>query len=291
MSTQHIKTVGIAGAGTMGHGIAQLCATAGFNVLLFDVTPEAVLRGIHAIENALQKSVEKNKLTADVKNQALSRIKPCHSIDQLQADLIIEAIVEKLEVKRQLFQSLEANNHPHTILASNTSSISITQIAASLTHRSRIAGLHFFNPAPLMKLVEIVQGVDTANETISTLKNFAQQLGKTPVVAKDSPGFIVNRVARHYYVEALKMLEEKNTDIKTIDSLLRASGFKMGAFELMDLIGNDINFSVTTSLFEAFHFDPKFRPSRIQQQEVDAGHLGKKSGKGFYDYMQIPNDV
>jgi 3-hydroxybutyryl-CoA dehydrogenase len=182
-----------------------------------------------------------------------------------------------------LFQIIEKNN-PNSILTTNTSSIPVTQIASGIKNRDRFAGLHFFNPAPAMKLVEVIRGVETSLETVESLKNFSKNLGKTPVVAKDSPGFIVNRVARHYYVEALKMLEENNADIQTIDKLLKASGFKMGSFELMDLIGLDVNFSVTSSMFNAFHQDPKFRPNRIQQQKVDAGHLGFKSGKGFYNY-------
>lgn len=284
MNMENIKTVGIAGAGTMGQGIAQLCATSGFNVLLYDVKPEAIQKGISAIDSTLQKSVEKNKLTAEGKKEALARIQACENLTGLKADLIIEAAVEKLDVKRTLFQTIESNNNAHAILTTNTSSIPVTQIASAIQKRNRFAGLHFFNPAPVMKLVEVIEGVETDAPTIDLLKAFSQKIGKTAVTAKDSPGFIVNRVARHYYVEALKMLEENNADIKTIDSLLKASGFKMGSFELMDLIGVDVNFSVTRSMFNAFHQEPKFRPSRIQQQKVDAGHWGKKSGKGFYDY-------
>lgn len=283
MHVENIKTVGIAGAGTMGQGIAQLCATSGFDVLMFDAKPDVIQKGISAIEISLQKSVDKNKISSEVKARSLTRIKRCENIHELKADLIIEAAIEKLDVKRELFQAIEKNN-TGSILTTNTSSISVTQIASGLKHRGGFAGLHFFNPAPIMKLVEVIQGVDTSVETLETLKAFAKKLGKTPVAAKDSAGFIVNRVARHYYVEALKMLEENNSDIQTIDKLLRSSGFKMGAFELMDVIGNDINFAVTSSMFNAFHQDPKFRPSRIQQQKVDAGHLGVKSGKGFYNY-------
>jgi 3-hydroxybutyryl-CoA dehydrogenase len=284
MNTDHIKTVGIAGSGTMGQGIAQLCVTSGFNVLIYDIKIDLIQKGISAIEASFQKSVEKNKITADTKNQSLTRIKACENIQDLKADLIIEAAVEKLEIKRELFQIIEKNNSAQTFLTTNTSSIPVTQIASAIKERSRFAGLHFFNPAPVMKLVEVIQGVDTSSETVTVLKDFSKKLGKTPVAAKDSPGFIVNRVARHYYVEALKMLEENNTDIKTIDSLLKASGFKMGAFELMDLIGVDVNFSVTSSMFNSFHQEARFRPSRIQQQKVDAGHWGVKSGKGFYTY-------
>lgn len=283
MNAENIKIVGIAGAGTMGQGIAQLCAVSGFDVLLYDVKGDLIQNGISSIEASLQKNVDKNRLSSEAKAQSLTRIKRCENIHELKADLIIEAAVEKLDVKRELFQAIEKNNLS-SILTTNTSSIPITQIASGIKNRDHFAGLHFFNPAPVMKLVEIIQGVDTSLEVIETLKAFSKKLGKTSVVAKDSPGFIVNRVARHFYVEALKMLEENNADIQTIDKLLKASGFKMGSFELMDLIGIDVNFSVTSSMFNAFHQDSKFRPSRIQQQKVDAGHLGNKSGKGFYNY-------
>ncbi|MBL7832791.1 MAG: 3-hydroxybutyryl-CoA dehydrogenase [Cyclobacteriaceae bacterium] len=283
MKVENIKTVGVAGAGTMGQGIAQACALSGFDVLIFDVDADAAKKGIASIDASLQKSIDKGKLSDEAKANALSRIKVCENLDRLKADLVIEAVVERLDVKRELFRVIETNN-AGSILTTNTSSIPVTQIAAGLRERSRFAGLHFFNPATVMKLVEVIQGVETTSETIETLTAFAAKLGKTAVVAKDSPGFIVNRVARHYYVEALKMLEENNSDVTTIDKLMRASGFKMGPFELMDLIGMDVNFSVTSSMFHAFHHDPKFRPSRVQQQKVDAGHFGVKSGKGFYNY-------
>ena len=284
MAPDKIQTVGIIGAGTMGQGIAQVCAVSSFNVLLFDVDAGLLKKGVSNIEAALQISVDKNKLSAAQKQESLNRIKSCQSLNQIKADLVIEAAVESLEVKREIFKALESNNLNDCILATNTSSIPVTQIASSLKNPHRFAGLHFFNPAHIMKLVEVISGVATSTETIEELKRFSEKLGKIPVLVKDSPGFVVNRVARHYYVEALKILEENVTDIKTIDTLLRSSGFKMGAFELMDLIGVDTNFSVTTSIYNAFHHDAKFRPSRIQQQKVAAGHHGQKSGKGFYDY-------
>ncbi|HYE72566.1 MAG TPA: 3-hydroxyacyl-CoA dehydrogenase family protein, partial [Blastocatellia bacterium] len=179
---------------------------------------------------------------------------------------------------------LEKLNGKDCLFASNTSSIPITQISAVLKHPGRLAGLHFFNPAPVMKLVEIIKSAATSNEIIQTLEQFCKRISKHSVLTQDSPGFIVNRVARHYYVESLKLLEEGVADHQTIDALLKSSGFKMGPFELMDLIGVDVNFSVTQSMYQSFHYDPKFRPSRIQQQKVDAGHHGRKSGKGFYDY-------
>lgn len=286
MSIGNLRTIGVVGAGTMGQGIAQVCATSGFSVLLYDINGELIQKGLSLIEGSLQASVEKNKLTVIQKQEALSRIKSCEKLEHLKADLIIEAAIEKLEVKREIFILLEKVNSDDCILSTNTSSIPITQIASVLKRADRFAGLHFFNPAHIMKLVEVISGVATSEATINLLKEFSEKLGKTPVLAKDSPGFIVNRMARHYYVEALKILEENAGDVKTIDALMRASGFKMGPFELIDLIGVDTNLSVTASMYNAFRQDSKFRPSRIQQQKVEAGHLGRKSGKGFYDYNQ-----
>lgn len=286
MDSDKIHTVGIIGAGTMGQGIAQVCAVSGFNVLLFDVDAGLLKKRISNIEASLKISVDKNKLSIAQKQESFNRITPCLDLKQVKADLIIEAVVENLEVKKEIFKTLESSNSTECILATNTSSIPVTKIAAVLKNPNRFAGLHFFNPAHIMKLVEIISGVATSVDTIEQLRAFSGQLGKTPISVKDSPGFVVNRVARHYYVEALKILEENVTDIKTIDTLLRSSGFKMGAFELMDLIGVDTNFSVTTSIYNAFHQDAKFRPSRIQQQKVEAGHHGQKSGKGFYDYSK-----
>lgn len=284
--TKKIQTVGIAGAGTMGQGIAQVCATAGYEVVLYDIAEAQLAHAKNLIQKSLQVAVEKGKLKADESNQVLTRIQFQSDVNQLKADLIIEAALEKLDIKKELFTRLEAINSESCILTTNTSSIPVTQIASALKNPQRFAGLHFFNPAPIMKLVEIISGVNTDAETVDTLKAFCEKLGKTAVLAKDSPGFIVNRVARHYYVEALKLLEENVTDIQTIDALMKASGYKMGPFELMDLIGVDTNFSVTTSIYNAFHQDAKFRPSLIQQQKVDAGHHGRKSGKGFYDYTK-----
>jgi 3-hydroxybutyryl-CoA dehydrogenase len=223
-------------------------------------------------------------VAGEEKEKCLQNIELTNDIRAMVADIVIEAIVEKLEVKVRLFEELEKLNASYTILATNTSSIPITQMAARLKHPGRLIGMHFFNPAYIMKLVEVISGLATSNEVVELIKEFAVQLGKVPVVANDSPGFIVNRVARHYYVESLKILEENIADMGSIDRLMESSGFKMGPFRLMDLIGIDTNFSVTNSMYNAFHQDPKFRPSRLQQQKVDAGHYGKKSGKGFYEY-------
>ncbi len=279
-----VQTVAVLGAGTMGAGIAQVFAQSGFSVKLYDSNAAQLDKAKQSIEENLATAVSKNKLTADEKSAALGKIEWASAIESLTADLVIEAVVEKLEVKQQLFQQLAAINSPQTILASNTSSIAITHIAATTPNAQRVAGLHFFNPAHLMKLVEIISGAETAPEVIEALKEVCTRIGKTFVVCKDSPGFIVNRVARHYYVESLKILEENAASMANIDLLLESTGFKMGPFKLMDTIGNDVNFAVTSSLYEAFHQEAKFRPSRIQQQKVNAGHLGKKTGKGFYDY-------
>lgn len=268
----------------MGQGIAQVFALSGFEVLIYDIKEEFIQRAILIIDKNLQGSVDKNKITTDQKNEALKKITPCTTLSSLKADLIIEAAFENLELKKNLFIELEKINSIDSILTTNTSSIPITQIASVLNVPERFAGFHFFNPAFVMKLVEIISGPSTSTDIIEILKDLSNKIGKVGVIASDSPGFIVNRVARQYYVESLKILEENVADIKTIDTLLRSTGFKMGPFELMDLIGVDTNFSVTNSMFQSFHFEPRFRPNRIQQQKVDAGHHGRKNNRGFYDY-------
>jgi 3-hydroxybutyryl-CoA dehydrogenase len=268
----------------MGQGIAQLCAASGFSVLLYDVQAEIIAHAIQSTEAYLNQIVEKKKIEPEEKKQILSRIKPVDDFRQLQVDLVIEAVIEKLDVKQKIFSELEKINGKDCLFTSNTSSIPITQISSALRHKDRVAGLHFFNPAPIMKLVEIIRAGTTSDETVTRLQALVTALGKHAVVAQDSPGFIVNRVARHYYLEALKLLEEGVADIRTIDELMRSVGFKLGPFELMDLIGVDTNLAVTKSVYNEFHQEPKFRPNRIQQQLVDAGYFGRKTGKGFYDY-------
>ena len=279
-----VHTVAVVGAGTMGLGIAQVCATFGYNTLIYDVREEQVLLALKTIEKNLTWLVEKEKLSSEQRIEILSRIKPVFQLSAVKADIVIEAAIEKLEIKRQLFSELEKINGVGTILASNTSSISITKIAEGLKRPANCIGLHFFNPADRMKLVEIISGAATDPRVVDAMKEFSSQIGKTAVLAKDSPGFIVNRVARHFYIESIRHLEENIAGVETIDALLRSSGFKMGPFELMDLIGVDTNLAVTKSVYEGFQQDPKFKPSRTQQQLVDRGDLGRKAGRGFYDY-------
>lgn len=284
MTVDSIKTIAVIGAGTMGQGIAQVCAAAGYKVLLYDVQPELISSAQASIRKNVETLLEKGKISADQKDSIISSISSVGDFKRLQVELVIEAVIEKLEIKQKIFSEIEKINGRDCILTTNTSSIPVTQIASALKYPDRFAGLHFFNPAPIMKLVEVVKGVATSQETVDMLMSLSKKLSKVPVLAQDSPGFIVNRVARHFYVESLKIVEENVTDFKSVDTLMRSAGFKMGPFELMDLIGVDVNFSVTSSMFNSFHQDPKFRPSRIQQQKVNAGHHGRKSGKGFYDY-------
>lgn len=287
MSHNHLfQTIGIIGAGTMGSGIAQVCAQRGYAVRVYDVNPELLEKARGQVEQQLQTLVAKGKLSAEERDQILDRIRWTEDLRSMTVDLIIEAVVERLDIKQHLFAELEAINDGKVLLTTNTSSIPVTQIAASLKNPANLAGLHFFNPAPVMKLVEIISGAATDPKWVEQLRAFAHSLGKVAVVAKDSPGFIVNRVARPFYTESLQLLEEGVAEVQTIDDLLKAEGFKMGAFELMDLIGVDTNLSVTKSIYNGFHQQPRFRPSRAQQHLVDAGHLGRKTGRGFYEYPE-----
>ncbi len=288
MPVESIKNIAVIGAGTMGQGIAQLCALAGYPILLYDIQPELTRTAIAAIRRNMEDAVAKNKLTSEQRDEAIGRIQAVHDFRQLQVDLAIEAVIEKLEVKQKILSELEKINAIDCLLVSNTSSLPIAQLAMVIKHKDRLAGLHFFNPAPVMKLVEIVKGAATSDLTVKTLSLFANSISKTSVITNDSPGFIVNRVGRLFYSESLKIVEDNVADFKVVDNLLRSSGFRMGPFQLMDLVGVDTNFAVTLSMYNAFYQDPKFRPSRIQQQKVHAGHHGRKSGKGFYDYPENP---
>jgi 3-hydroxybutyryl-CoA dehydrogenase len=282
------SVIGVVGSGAMGAGIAQVAAQAGYQVKLFDTRAEAVDKAIADIGKTFAKLVEKGKLTQDAASAARARLHPVLALDALaDAQLVIEAIVENLNVKRKLFADLENVVGDDCILATNTSSISVTSIAAQLRRPQRFAGMHFFNPVPLMALVEVISGLATERAVADTLHATAQALGKSPVHAKSTPGFIVNRVARPYYAEALRVLNEQAADVPTIDALMReAGGFRMGPFELMDLIGHDVNFAVTNSVHQAYYGDQRFTPSVLQLELVNAGFLGRKAGRGFYDYAE-----
>jgi 3-hydroxybutyryl-CoA dehydrogenase len=279
-----MKTIGVCGAGTMGSGIAQVSAMAGYATILYDVDSGMVGKARSGIEKNLSILTEKKKIT-EADQQAISeRLTFTNDIHACIADLIIEAIVERPDIKLDLFFRLAANNRPDTILASNTSSLSLDTLAEEIPGPERFAGMHFFNPAPIMKLVEVVRTKYTSDDTVDTITRLARTMGKTPVLCTDSPGFIVNHVARPYYLEALHLLEGVQTDIGTIDSLMEATGFKMGPFRLMDLIGNDVNYAVSKSVYEALGRPERLKPSNIQHRLVEEGRLGRKTGNGFYRY-------
>ncbi len=286
MEVTDIKIIGVVGAGTMGQGIAISCALAGYSVLLYDIDPGFCDKALQLIQKTFNKSVEKGKLTKSSGEDSFKRIKKVSQLSELTADLVIEAVVENLEVKQNIFLELEQINTGKAILATNTSSISITELASVLKNPPQCVGLHFFNPAHIMKLVEVISGSATSKEIVSVMKEFSKTIGKISVEVKDSPGFIVNRVARHFYVESLKVSEDEVSTHDAIDRLMKSSGFKMGPFELMDLIGIDVNYAVTKSVYEGFGKASKFKPSEIQFQKIKEGHLGRKSGKGFYEYSQ-----
>lgn len=281
-----IKKIGVCGAGTMGSGIAQVAAMGGYSTVLYDVDATMINKGRAAIEKNLRGLVEKNKLTSEQQDAILGRLVFSADIEDCIADLLIEAIVERIEVKTDLFRRLAALNPPETILASNTSSLSLEAIAATIPDPGRFGGMHFFNPAPQMKLVEIVNTNHTRPDTTQAIMAVAGQMGKTSVICRDSPGFIVNHVARPFYLEALRLVEEGIGDIETIDTLMEGAGFRMGPFRLMDLIGNDINYAVSCSVYEALGRPERLRPSPIQEQKVREGALGRKTGKGYYRYEQ-----
>jgi 3-hydroxybutyryl-CoA dehydrogenase len=278
-------TIAVIGAGTMGAGIAQLAAQSGMSVLLYDLSDEYIQRGLGNIRSALKSRVDKGKLSPDDLHSTLSRITTSTNRDDAATcDLIIEAAPESIDLKREIFADLGKKASPGTILATNTSSLSITSIAAASPHPERVVGMHFFNPAPVMTLVEVIAASQTSGDVVETVRSIAQQLGKTPVRASDTPGFIVNRVARPFYTEALKLVGDGSSRVPTVDAAMRAAGFRMGPFELMDFIGIDVNFAVTQSVYGAFFGEPRYRPHPIQQRMVEANTLGRKTGQGFYHY-------
>lgn len=280
--------VGVIGAGTMGSGIAQVAAQAGHPVVLYDTRRQAVDRALDALRTTLTKLVEKGRLTDEQAKGIHARILPAGDLKELEGcGLVIEAIVEDLGVKQRLFADLEAIVDPSCLLATNTSSLSVTAIAGGSKWPHRIIGLHFFNPAPLLPLVEVVPGLVSDAAIAAQAVDLMRGWGKVPVVCKDTPGFIVNRVARPFYGESIRLFEEGVADMPTIDAALRThGGFRMGPFELMDLIGNDVNFTVTRTVWQAFFHEPRYKPSLTQQRQVESGRLGRKTGQGYYSYAE-----
>ncbi len=279
-----VQTICVCGAGTMGSGIAQAAAQSGIYTILFDLNTDVLQKAEVSIKQTLDSLVQKQKITEEQRRNINGNLQYINDINGCIADVIIEAIIEKLEAKIALFNQLAEINHSETIFASNTSSLSISQLQQKIVQPQRVAGMHFFNPATIMKLVEVVKGDQTNDAVIAALVELARQMNKVPVVCKDAPGFIVNRVARPYYIESLKLVEDAVADYATIDALMEASGFKMGPFKLMDLIGNDINYAVSCSVYEQLGKPERLKPSSIQKQKVESNQLGRKTGKGYYKY-------
>jgi len=287
------KNIGIVGAGSMGIGIAQIASTSGCKVFLYDQNVEIAQSALNKLKKILDRLIEKKRINSNKRDEILSNIKIVSSLNDLSvSNLIIEAIVENLNIKKDLFSKLETIVHKECIIASNTSSLSITNLASSLKNPSNFIGIHFFNPAPLMPLVEIIPALQTNINLSDSIHNLLLSWNKFPVIAKDTPGFIVNRIARPFYSEALRIYDEQIADFATIDFAMKeVGGFKMGPFELMDFIGNDVNYAVTESVFKSFYYDPKYKPSLTQKQYASAGWLGRKTNKGYYDYNSSSKNV
>jgi 3-hydroxybutyryl-CoA dehydrogenase len=280
--------IGIIGSGTMGIGIAQVAATSGCEVFLYDANSAQTEKSLQGLQKVLARLVEKNKISVEESEKIFNRIKFCTELSDFKdCDLVIEAIVENKEIKTKVFQQLEEIVSDKCIISTNTSSISITSLSSELKNPARFIGIHFFNPAPLMPLVEVIPGLLTKGHLAEEIYTLMKSWGKIPVIAKDVPGFIVNRIARPFYGEALRIVEENIATIEQVDEAMRSLGkFKMGPFELMDLIGIDINFSVTKTVYADYFYDPKYKPSLLQQRMAEAKLLGRKTGKGFYDYSK-----
>ncbi|MEO6540202.1 MAG: 3-hydroxyacyl-CoA dehydrogenase NAD-binding domain-containing protein [Ferruginibacter sp.] len=279
-----INSICVIGAGTMGSGIAQTAAQSGIYTLLFDINKEVLQKAEASIKKSLAYLLEKGKITADEQDAIFQRIQFITDTNDCLADIIIEAIVEKVDAKVAIFNQLAEINHSEVIFATNTSSLSVSEIQARVQQPQRVVGMHFFNPAQVMKLVEVVKGDQTTDAVAQSVYDLCLQMKKTPVMCKDAPGFIVNRVARHYYLEGMKLVESGIATIEEVDEMMEASGFKMGPFKLMDLIGNDVNLAVSQSLYDACNKVERFKPSALQIDKVAKGELGKKTKKGFYNY-------
>jgi 3-hydroxybutyryl-CoA dehydrogenase len=277
-------TICVCGAGTMGGGIAQVAAQSGYNTILFDLNDSALDNARLILKRNIDYLLEKGKISTAEKSAFFERITFTTDLQECTGEIIIEAIAEDEGAKISLFNELSNYNNEEVIFATNTSSLSVTALQEKISFPERVVGMHFFNPAYIMKLVEVVKGSQTSNDVMTAVCEICRDMGKAPVICKDAPGFIVNRIARHYYLESLKIMEEGVATFEEIDAILESSGFKMGPFKLMDLIGMDINLAVSQSLYEAFNKEERFKPSPVQIEKVKNGLLGKKTGKGFYDY-------
>jgi 3-hydroxybutyryl-CoA dehydrogenase len=280
-----MTTLGVIGGGTMGGGIVQVAAQQGMTVILWDIRQDLLDASLGRIRGFLQRGVERGRMIQEEADAVMGRIATTTDYESLEdADCVIEAVLEKIELKQEVFRNLDRVCRPGAVLASNTSSLSVTHIAAATQRPQDVVGMHFFNPVPLMALVEVVAGNDTAPETMDRAVALAHELGKTPVRAADTPGFIVNRIVRPFYNEALRILNDRVAPYPEIDRIMKGYGFRMGPFELMDLIGNDVNFAVTSMIYEQLHGEPRFRPAYQQERMVQSGRLGQKSKRGWYPY-------